>query len=608
MASNVENVSASQLRVSSEMQEMFCEECEQYSTEYKPAEGYCVDCCMYLCEVSLLYHKGQQHNIQDKYTMPQDSCSEKCSAHSNKRIKFYCENCEEIACSECKKTHHQNCLDVSDLAAVVKGDEQAKELEDLLEDMGELSEDLENTKKEIKSNVEYIASQETIEKLKISNQNAKRVADYSKLQEEIIENFDKQMEETTANMKRERQKLVEKLSEEMRKFQEKLDNAEKDLTKACKSLTTSDQTNLDSLMEKTLTIIDELKISSANLKGEENSGKKCHLFIAIKNAKHKTRNLRNSLSEIKKENRIKYNSTEQPQTNQTNQTPESNTSHFSYEETPEPRKETTAAFYSSIETHYSGFQTSCLLSVNTLTVAYSEANSLLLVQDIMQKKPAFQTIYMFSKLWAITKVKDNKVAVTLPNEGTIRLITFSNSMTVTNSDDIKVKGRCYGISCSNDYLIVSTVSHFFHSGKVQILDMSGNVLKVLDKDCNNKALFSNPLYLALSPDNETIYVSDWDKNTVTCLTFDGKIKAIYKDNQLLGPCQLTTDELGSVYVCGRLSNNVHQLSPLLNKVKILLDGSEELAYPVSVSHCMNKNRLYLGMWSNNIKVFNLSQV
>jgi hypothetical protein len=88
-----------------------------------------------------------------------------------------------------------------------------------------------------------------------------------------------------------------------------------------------------------------------------------------------------------------------------------------------------------------------------------------------------------------------------------------------------------------------------------------------------------------------IYVSDCDRQTVTCLAFDGKVKAIYKNDQLRYPSQFAVDEYGSVYVCGLGTKNIHQLSWDLTKWKILLDNCHS---PTSITYHQDTNRLFCG--------------
>jgi hypothetical protein len=242
----------------------------------------------------------------------------------------------------------------------------------------------------------------------------------------------------------------------------------------------------------------------------------------------------------------------------------------------------------------------CLLSENCLLVTNLYSGKLIIFKDMSVCTSSYDTIDLPSNPWAVAKVDNNKVAVTFPILEIIRLITFSKSMAVTNTEDIKVEKCCHSVAYSNNKLIISYTTR---PATVKILDMTGKVLKTFDKDHLGNCLFADPHFLTISADNTVIYVSDYGNNCVLGLTFYGKVKAIYKHDQLKGPYQLTVDRSGTVFVCGRWSHNIHQLSPDLTKVNILL-GKEQA---VGVAYCQNTNRLYvLSQLDDNIKVFDLS--
>jgi DNA-binding beta-propeller fold protein YncE len=248
-----------------------------------------------------------------------------------------------------------------------------------------------------------------------------------------------------------------------------------------------------------------------------------------------------------------------------------------------------------------------VLSENTLLASDLKKNTGSFVIFSLEKSNAkcIKETKFKNQPCGMTKVSDNKVTVTFPDEGMIRLITFSEEMEVLHITEIPGHGRFYGIAYSNNHLVVLYYKYF--TGSIKILSMSGEIVKSFEKDDNSQDLLMNSYYLAVSPDNSLIYVSDWSSNTVTCLTFDGKVKAIFKDDQLKRPQKLAVDEYGSVYVCGHDSNNVHQLSHDLTKVKILIDNRHGIIRPTSIAYCQNTKRLFVGMNQNTkIKDFNVT--
>jgi DNA-binding beta-propeller fold protein YncE len=242
----------------------------------------------------------------------------------------------------------------------------------------------------------------------------------------------------------------------------------------------------------------------------------------------------------------------------------------------------------------------CLLNENQLVIIDNKNCSIYIIEDLLENK-ILSALPMPSAPWGVAKVNDNEVVITFPELGVARFLTLSDTMTVMKTEDVKVGYECYGITCGRKRLVVT----YLDPARVKILDMSGNVLKCFDESA---ITISSPKHLALSPNKRYIYISDNNKNIVISMTFDGKVKAIYKDDQLAAPIQLAVDREGLVYVCGRGSNNVHQLSADLKKMKLLVDDKHNLVKPVSIALCENVDRLYLGTFNSNvIQVFSLYQ-
>jgi hypothetical protein len=92
------------------------------------------------------------------------------------------------------------------------------------------------------------------------------------------------------------------------------------------------------------------------------------------------------------------------------------------------------------------------------------------------------------------------------------------------------------------------------------------------------------------------------------MNFDGKINAIYKDGQLTSPLHMAVDGTGSIYVCGRYTNNVMRLSHDLREGSAILDKCD-VNNPVSVAFCTLRNRLFVGTKSESVlKVYKIKEV
>ncbi|WAR30457.1 hypothetical protein MAR_032999 [Mya arenaria] len=206
----------------------------------------------------------------------------------------------------------------------------------------------------------------------------------------------------------------------------------------------------------------------------------------------------------------------------------------------------------------------------------------------------------------ITTLPGSRVAVTFPYDGEIHFFEVkSQSGEFLFIKKINVDSRCIGIVYSDDKLIVSYMGYI--PNKVQILDMEANVQQLLQTNYYDKSVPSNPQYVAVSPDHNTIYVSDQETNTVAALTRDGHVLGVLQDeDNLMSPCGLTVDAQGCVYVCNYRSDTVCLVSPETGSVTRLVGKENGICNPQSVAVCDKTRCLYVGMpFSSTIKVFKI---
>ncbi|XP_060572862.1 uncharacterized protein LOC132730833 [Ruditapes philippinarum] len=605
MAHSRIDLGASFTQDSDEVQEMFCEHCDKHDKQYVPAEGFCEECFEYLCGTCVKFHKRYMvsHTIKDKDNMPQDFCLEKCSVHQDELVKFYCQACKKFACTDCKTQDHGNCSMVSHLPALVPGIENSQEIKELNENLDKLMKDLEHTEKHVNKNMKYVASQETKILDMVMKKKKEILSVFENHQKEIIQNFEKEIEETLQKLKEEKKEKINKLQENQRKLEKLLNDEENEIKRKIEIIKKNDKKVLQTIIEETTKMKTKLNSIATELVHHQGTDQRCQLFIAMKKGQEITDQLKPDADKQCKNNSIHYYKVECKALEQNATNLQDCHKFFTYQEIHKSEVPRTASYYTDIKFTSDSWSSLCLLTEKCLLVSYFNSSTLIIFKDLTVSTSSYDTIDLSSKPWAVAKVDNNKVAITFPYLRIIRLITFSKSMTVTNTEDIEVGKRCHGVAYSNNKLIVSYIDYL---ATVKILDMSGKVLKIFDKDQHGKYLFVNPYFLTISADNTVIYVSDYNKSCVIGLTFDGKVKAIYKVDQLKMPCQLTVDRSGAVFVGGHWSYNIHQLSTDLTKVKILLDEEQGINGPVGVAYCQNKNRLYVSQFAGNIKVYDLS--
>ena len=91
-----------------ESTQLQCGNCED-----KKATGYCRDCKQFICDDCLTAHRTlkitKKHKIvtvdkvhaQATNLIPRKKTASNCLKHSNKKLKIYCETCQELICTDC---------------------------------------------------------------------------------------------------------------------------------------------------------------------------------------------------------------------------------------------------------------------------------------------------------------------------------------------------------------------------------------------------------------------------------------------------------------------------------------------------------------------------
>ncbi|XP_060606589.1 uncharacterized protein LOC132758897 [Ruditapes philippinarum] len=532
--------------------------------------------------------------------MPQEFYFEKCSTHPGQLIKFYCSECKKEACKKCKDNGHVNCRDIAHLPTLASDIQKSDELINFNKNMDQLSKDIKDTEKLLNAKSEVIKKQEENATDACIEHSNKLIATYKQQHQDLIDEFDKKMEETIARLKKERLELLQKVSEKERQFEEKVRKAETNI----KEEVVKTNTNFKKLKFEHLNLVGNLKALTVDLEQAQKLGQNCELLIKLKLVKQMCKQIQVTTGQIQHSYIQQYKllvSDIPPKVKSL----ENQKRFFSFDKVHASGVERRLTFIFDINHEFDCITSLLVLSEHTLLASDYDRCSLVIFSLEKSNAKYIKEIRFKTQPCGMTKVSDHKVAVTFPNKEKIRLITFSEEIKVLDTTEIPGHGFCFGIAHSNNYLVVSYYKSF--TGSIKILNMLGKIVKSFNKDDNDQNLFPIPDFLTVSPDNTMIYVSDWSSNTVTCLTFDGKVKAIYKDDQLKRPQQLAVDEYESVYVCGCHSNNVHQLSHDLTKVKILLDNSHGILRPTSIAYCRKHKRLFVRMdYSSKIKVFNVS--
>lgn len=236
---------------------------------------------------------------------------------------------------------------------------------------------------------------------------------------------------------------------------------------------------------------------------------------------------------------------------------------------------------------------------------FLDNGNLLLADNHNKKIKMFDKKYKFvsalglsSLPWDLAVVDKNLAVVTIPDKKQLQF--FETKPKLVSKHSVFLEKNCWGVAKANDLLVVTCWSR--DTSEIVLTDTYGVGKRVIVTA--NRTPFNMPWYVSAS--NDVIRVSDWGFNKVTFLTLSGQILSQYSDSALMGTMGIFSDPEGNVYVCGRDTNNIHQVGSDGGKVQTILTERDGIEKPLCVCHCPLDNRLVVTSWmSDTVQVFRL---
>ena len=152
----------------------------------------------------------------------------------------------------------------------------------------------------------------------------------------------------------------------------------------------------------------------------------------------------------------------------------------------------------------------------------------------------------------ITSLPDNRIAVTTTT-GKIMFFKIAMNGFLKLEKELCVSEGCFGIEYVQGQLFVTYV---IEDSRIEILDLDGNIVRVIDVNGNGERLFSCPYAICTSVEQEIVYVADWLHWTISVFTANGElIKQIHDEENLAWPRSIVIGYEGRVLVfCGGVQN------------------------------------------------------
>ena len=173
-------------------------------------------------------------------------------------------------------------------------------------------------------------------------------------------------------------------------------------------------------------------------------------------------------------------------------------------------------------------------------------------------------------------------------------------------ETISTDRECFGITCWANGIAVVVSADFPSRGKyeLRLFNYSGRLMRKITTAKTVGLEFNLPWYLCANSSGDQIFVSDYGNNSVTALDINGSVLFVYKNEELLRPVSMTTNENGDLFIVGQRSHNIHHLSRDLEK-KGVIYSEEAFDFPGGLAHdtCSDVYYVQCTGWSDKLQEF-----
>ncbi|KAL3864941.1 hypothetical protein ACJMK2_006584 [Sinanodonta woodiana] len=202
----------------------------------------------------------------------------------------------------------------------------------------------------------------------------------------------------------------------------------------------------------------------------------------------------------------------------------------------------------------------------------------------------FRNISSYSlpgKPWSIRMFDGQEVVVSLGDQNQILFLSVKDN-TIRPTRRIKTRLPCWGIDVAGKgSIVVSGPNSARNKCYWSVINDRGE--ETFYHEYGDTAW--NNSYIALNALKTRVYISTWGTNSLFCFDILGYLLFVYNPNNLKGSLGITLGMDDNVYVVGRDSKNIHQLSPDGAVIHILTDGLPHDA--ISITYNRSKKQLLL---------------
>lgn len=202
--------------------------------------------------------------------------------------------------------------------------------------------------------------------------------------------------------------------------------------------------------------------------------------------------------------------------------------------------------------------------------------------------------------WTTTTTKDSNLIVSFTNLKKLANIEIASHEIKSY---IELDKKCFDVKTDESKIFVACTNDP-GQGEVRILDLKGNKLKSVGLNPDGTYMLNHPLHLAISCNQECLYVSDYSDSSVLCMTMDGKILSKIKDINVKYPRGSLLDMDNNFLVCA--SDGIYRVNNNGGKHDKFLMNKDSICDPYSLSYRGSDGTLVVTC-SSKLLLFELKQ-
>ena len=193
------------------------------------------------------------------------------------------------------------------------------------------------------------------------------------------------------------------------------------------------------------------------------------------------------------------------------------------------------------------------------------------------------SIQIVSRPWDIAVVNDKTAIVTMPYVKQLQYVDLVPKLSLGSK--LSTKWPCWGIVVVNKLIYVTCHGGPGSNpgGDIRILDLRGNALKTIGRNRDGSRFLKRPYYIAANREGNKLYVTDYKKGEIICMSPTDNMIYKLKDADIISPEAVYVDSKDNLLVCSRDTDTVQVIASNGTKYKNLLTSYDGVQKPLGVA-------------------------